>query len=101
MIRLLLDGAYYSGGISADRMIERLDDILTNKYLAIPIFLLVMLFMFSCHFWSPRYGDESSGGTRGAGGIRLAGGTVEPGPARPGGRGRWWWTASGRALAVC
>lgn len=53
MIRLLLDGAYYSGGISADRMTERLDDILTNKYLAIPIFLLVMLFMFSAIFGPP------------------------------------------------
>lgn len=53
MIRLLLDGAYYSGGTSADRMTERLDDILTNKYLAIPIFLLVMLFMFSAIFGPP------------------------------------------------
>ena len=32
---------------------ERLDDILTNKYLAIPIFLLVMLFMFSAIFGPP------------------------------------------------
>ena len=52
MIRLLLDGVYDSGA-AVDRLTERLDNILTNRYLAIPIFLLVMLLMFTVIFGPP------------------------------------------------
>ncbi len=52
IIRLLLDGVYDSGA-AVDRLTERLDNILTNRYLAIPIFLLVMLLMFTVIFGPP------------------------------------------------
>lgn len=51
-IQRLLDGAYHSGG-SSQAQTQRLDDLLTGKYLAIPIFLLVMLLMFSLIFGYP------------------------------------------------
>lgn len=51
-IQRLLDGVYHTGGLTEART-QRLDDLLTGKYLAIPIFLLVMLLMFSLIFGYP------------------------------------------------
>ncbi len=51
-IQRILDGAYHAGGLTEART-QRLDDLLTGKYLAIPIFLLVMLLMFSLIFGYP------------------------------------------------
>ncbi|MCI9406482.1 MAG: ferrous iron transport protein B [Oscillospiraceae bacterium] len=52
VIQRILDGAYHTGGLREDRT-QKLDDLLTGKYLAIPIFLLVMLLMFSLIFGYP------------------------------------------------
>ncbi|MGN0625480.1 MAG: ferrous iron transport protein B [Oscillospiraceae bacterium] len=52
IIRMLLDGVYDSGA-AAGRLTERLDRILIDKYLAIPIFLLVMFLMFASIFGPP------------------------------------------------
>ncbi len=52
MIQKLLEGVYAFGSMKEDRT-EKLDDLLTGKYLAIPIFLLVMLLMFTLIFGYP------------------------------------------------
>ncbi|MDD3193738.1 MAG: ferrous iron transport protein B [Oscillospiraceae bacterium] len=52
-VRDLLDGIYDSGNVLSSGITEKLDDILTDRYLAIPIFLFIMLLMFTVIFGPP------------------------------------------------
>ena len=57
-IRTILQGIYDSGGASG-RTTEKIDDVLTHPVLAIPIFLLVMLLLFTVIFGPPGMGMKA------------------------------------------